>query len=542
MRHKRIVFWICLAVSAGVAAWWATYVPYDPQRLYRAIPNNAWWVSEHDALADRWEDTVRSPLLDALPGAVGIDAQRRSALLHDPVVGAAVARLARRKVVLAGVPWLGESARPAWVGAAWVGLYGQCLRWGFVAPWIEGLERVALEDGWRGWAWTDPGLDGRTLSLAVVDGMLLGCLSEDPRGVQVLIDRLQRGAPIVDALRERQRESAADRVWFRWADGSAAGSGPHSVEIAVTESGAAGWHGWMTGTALHMLADDPSNGDPERRSGPVPVHDLDTRLDALARLLDDAPEAIAVVPSAVGESLMDRPVLTRAARETAATLLERADSAGLGFVALFSGPYSGRMLGIRVPSVMLGVCLADEANGLNTVSESLDRINAARGWGLIPRSVRVGGLDAVVVDSSRGGVYGSLGDAERLVLTVVDGWFVVCSSVRTLERLASERAQRPAAAPASAWAAGVRAAGGQEYLWLDPGAAGDAVKKALAAYSLVRLVQRGGDRDVLRERLDLLHACVEYLAPIQAAELWMARDRPEPALRFRLSTVPDDGA
>jgi hypothetical protein len=543
MRIKRIIFWIILAVSLGVAAWWATYVPYDPERLYRAVPNNAWWVSEHNALAARWNDTVRSPLLDVLPGAVGMDAGRLDAALHDPVVSAAVARLARRKVVLAGVPWLGESARPAWVGATWVGVYGQVMRWGLAAPWLKGVERVALADGWRGWAWTDPEWEGRTLSLAVVDGILLGCFSEDPRGVQVLIDRLQRGAPILDALREERTEPAApDRVWMRWANGVSAGSGPRSLEIAVTESGPAGWHGWIAGDALRLLEGDRSGGNPERPAGPVPVRDLDARLNALARLLGDAPDAIAVLPSAVGERVLERPGVTHALRDTSAILLERAAADGLGFVALFGGPYSGRMLGIRVPSVMAGVCLAGNEDGLETVSAALDRVNAARGWGLIPRPIRVGGLDAVVVDSSRGGVYGSLADGERPVLAVIDGWFVACSSVRTLERCAAERAARPAA-PAAAWAAGVRAAGGQEYLWLDPGAAGDAIKKALAAYALVRLVQRADARDTLRGRLDLLRACIESLAPIQAAELWMARDRPEPALRFRLSTaVPDDGA
>jgi hypothetical protein len=277
---------------------------------------------------------------------------------------------------------------------------------------------------------------------------------------------------------------------------------------------------------------------------------LDARLGSLETLVGAAPDAIALMPAERGRQWMTVSEAPRPVQDGADFLLSRAETGGMGFVALFSGAYSGRLLGLKVPSLIAGVMVDGAANALDEVAATLDRLNGAHGLGLIPRAVTVEGVDAMVIDAGRGGVYGSLSDDERAVFAEVDGWLTVCSSMRTLRRLLMERNERerlrgtaeeePVAAVD--WPAGVRRAGGGEYVWVDPGAAGTALKKILAAYSLVLMVQQSNGHAGLRDRLDLLRSRVEPLQSIRAAELWVARDRPEPTLRFRLSTEPNNAA
>lgn len=546
MKYKRRIFWTLLILSLGTAVWWATHVPYDPARLYRAVPSHAWWVSEHEAPARRWRDAAGTPLAKALLETFGVAPSEVDRAIRKEGLTRLMDRLARRKVIVAAVPALGRSPEPAWVMASWVGGYGQLLRWGLAAPFLKDLQRIQLEDGWRGWLWDDPEtLGDRVLSAAVVDGILVACLSPDPHGVQVLIDRLQRGAVMIDELKVRAdgadardpADAAPDRVWIRWLEQTRDGARRRSVQIAATELADSGWDGWITGDLVGagMLTSMP---DLEPRE---PAVNLDARVGSLEALLGSAPDAVAVMPAARGRQWMRLSEAPGPVLESADFLFDRTEPNGLGFIALFSGPYSGRLLGLKIPSLMAGVAVDDEQDVMQQVSAALDRLNASRGWGLIPRPVTVEGVNAVVIDSSRGGVYGSLSDDERAVFAVVDGWLTACSSMRTLRRLLRDRDERVPSgggSKATRWPAGVRRAGGDEYVWLSPGAAGTALKKVLAAYSLVLMVQQSNGHAELRERLELLRTSVEHLAPIQSAELWVARDRPEPALRFRLSTEP----
>jgi len=62
MKLKRLFFWLILLTFSWLTIWWIFYFPFSREKLYRAIPQNALFVSEHADLAARWKSIARNPL------------------------------------------------------------------------------------------------------------------------------------------------------------------------------------------------------------------------------------------------------------------------------------------------------------------------------------------------------------------------------------------------------------------------------------------------------------------------------------------------
>ena len=72
---------ILVAFSLIAAAFWIFYFPYSRTRLFRPVPINASFISEHRDLAGRWKTAVKNPvianLLTSVLGDVDLQAVRR---------------------------------------------------------------------------------------------------------------------------------------------------------------------------------------------------------------------------------------------------------------------------------------------------------------------------------------------------------------------------------------------------------------------------------------------------------------------------------
>jgi len=166
--------------------WWIASVPHQPLRLYQAIPHTAIFVSEHD-----WLGRALERFRNQSPGGGGCGRDRRNGggvgrFNSDPVIARWRQRLAAREAVIAYVPALGFQGEPAWIVAAWIGGDSQRLRWNTLFARGSGLREVRLGHSSTIWIveTEKSAAQERHLSLALSEGVLLGCLSRDPQGVR----------------------------------------------------------------------------------------------------------------------------------------------------------------------------------------------------------------------------------------------------------------------------------------------------------------------------------------------------------------------
>jgi len=547
---KRILFWLILALFVGLAIWWSTYFPYRPELLYRAVPLNAAYVGEHDRLAERWQAMARNPLTLGLLESLGVDRAEIDAVLDDPGTKRIVNRLTARKTVMAYVPALGRAGAPAWVVATWVGPYAQFVRWGVFSGAMSEFERIRLRDGRHGWRRSltgRPDPDGSLepapeLTLTAVDGMILGCVSTDPTAVQAVLQRVERGKRLCPPLRERltplegassRREDSApglDRGWLT--SHSFAGRELSYVLTAHDERSTAG--------RLKGRADLPPTAALADAAG----------IDGLAGLLRDTPDALLLAPFAVLGPLLSAPDAAPALQITGNVLQSVATEQSPVFLALLSGTYSGRILGMKVPTLMAGIKVRNGGEALERVTQALDTLNARYGLTLIPRRMpptgpRTGsssnGTTApaaeslIVLDSTELGIYSALGAKEKPAFAADNSWLLFSSNVAALRKLIARR--REANAPPGPEAAWRRALAGSQasiYATADLKSTGAALGNAIAVYSLALMVRRSEESADTRARLDQAQAWLDALAPFEAASLWLQPDGPDSQLHFRL--------
>ena len=91
------------------------------------------------------------------------------------------------------------------------------------------------------------------------------------------------------------------------------------------------------------------------------------------------------------------------------------------FVGLYGGVASGRLLGLRVPTLVVGCRTTQAGPFVAEIDGVLDSVNAGTGWGLLPRKPAPGTGLPIVIDTSRGGVYDSLDTSQRPAFLARDG-------------------------------------------------------------------------------------------------------------------------
>lgn len=524
---KRLLFWLILVLFIALASWWVLYFPYDPRKLYRAIPSNAIFVSEHKQLAERWRSIAGNPVVLGVLNSFGVEQKKVADVVSDPVIGNLVDRFGSRDTVVAYVPSLGNSGAPAWVLGSWAGGNAQYLRSRFLTGMLQDLKPARTDRGRRIWIYdTGKSPSDPKLSIALADGLLLGCLSSEPDGVSYLVDRIEGGGPLLGELAETigktgQEDNCLDSGWLIGRSGSA-GFIPSKVRWALTSC----WENYLAGWVKGKLA------MPE--AGPL-AETVD--LKELKHILGNAPATFAILPYAYVESLVSNPNSPAYLKVIARAIRQGIPDKGCFFACLLSSEYSGRILGLRVPAVVAGVKMRDGEKPLDLVIETLDKLNAKYGWALIPGH-EGDDQQVVVIQSTRSDVYGSLKAEERVAFTARDGWLIFSSNMASLKKLmagAAQDAERNTAEANAGWARGIGDRPAVAYASMNMEATGKALKDALAVYSLVLMVQNSGeDAASQRKTLDAAKGMINSVAALREGKFWLSRTADETKLEFRL--------
>jgi len=537
MKTRTRFFWGILALFVCLAVWWSFYFPYSPDRLYRAVPAEATYISEHERLAGRWDSFCRNPLSRSVLVSMGMTEEQAEALARDPDAQALVKRFARKNTVVAYTPSLAGTGRPAWVVASWLGIYGQFMRWGSFAGLLDGamLSKTKLDGGRDAWLLTptDHGTTER-LSLAVVEGVLLGCYSPDPMGVRYLVRRVESGAAIVPELRQRLTSSpdrsTPDRGWV--SVGEYREDGPLRLRYGMSRLAPDTSEGWMRGNLPGVLLPMGDDETPLPPTGTPGSEDL----RAIDGLLGDDVDAVMLMTRAYADSVMARKgsvsmqILWK-------NLAPYADKDGHVAAGVLGGEFSGRMLGLKVPAVVVMQKVNDPEQALAAVSGALDEINARHGWSLIPRQERIGQDDVVVVDTSRSGILASIGPRERPAFTVRSGWFVFSSNLDTLARLIDRSIQKEQVSPGGAMSRWRRELSGQESLggaWIDLESGRVAFRNAVAVYTLSLVARNVNGQSEVRQGLDKLKYWVDAAGTMKTCALWLTPRESELEIRFKV--------
>ncbi len=520
---RRVLFWSLLVVAVVAFLVWLVYIPYRPERVFETIPASATWVSVNPNLADEWPALSRNPTITNLLVAAGVKPEDVGKLGSDPVLLKWIRKLASRDAVIAYVPALGYQNQPAWVFATWIGSQSVTLRMKLPFLRSSSLRPVPVEHGRTVYiARTRFAQANQKLSLALADGVLVGCISVDPIGVRWLLE-------------------TGDR--YPWKP-SLQSSGQHrQARTLLTGSPPPHW-GWFSlppatdpGMAAYTLDLDSDRRVEVRMVTTTPLPGAGGVLSApslapLTELLGDSPDMLAVLPVASIAPLVlrsDAPLWT----ETARTLLASGNlpSNAVAMAAILDqqhcsrirgplGPTLGQLMkGLKVPTLILGyeVGSPDEADA--RMGRALDQINVRYNAGLIQHPVPAGSRTLTLIEETRSGFYSKFEPDERVAYVVCDGWMFLCSNVAVLKKLLAagdNRGDEPAG-PA-AWLASATRSPSTAAAWIDLNAGAKTVKDLAGAAQLIALMVNAKDSVQLRKTLSGWRQAADLLKPFEVAE------------------------
>jgi len=407
-RARRLGFWRgVLLFSAGVGCWmfWA---PYPPAVLYRAIPASATFVSAHAQLAERWQSLAGNPAAVSVGRAMGYEPGDLEALRRDPDVQALLDQLAPKETVLAYLPSAGLGAEPAWVFSSWLGGRAQRLRWllHFSSP--SELEKLGRVRGHAVWRILDSGLPPPyTLHAVLVEGAVIGCISRDAGALSTVLDAYDGLAPALYHRRaalglplEVAAEAVADRGWLRISGAGSAGRVVFDLEEAGPDrlSGRLRWCG---------VPGLPAPGTARFTEFP-------------SAIWGDAPCAAAAVDVGVFEALL-MPFFSPSWEQVVQLLRDRVGGgpAALGF---FTGAYSGRLFGMKIPGAVLAWKVPPDLTARAVLNDLLDTLNTQHQWGLIDVPWSEESPDLRVIEATTDVPYARFSREERLAVVQAGSW------------------------------------------------------------------------------------------------------------------------
>lgn len=525
---RRMAFWALFVAALVAFSVWLVYIPYHPERVFEAIPASASWVSVHHNLADEWPDLMRNPTITNLLVTAGVKPEDVGNLGSDPLMQTWIRKLAGPDAVIAYVPALGYQTQPAWVFATWIGSQSVTLRLRLAFLRSSDLRPVPVEHGRTVYvARTRFAQANQKLSLALSDGVLMGCISADPAGVRWLLDTSDR-YPWKPSLRtsgqlDKARALLAGttlRHWGWFSLPAVGDAGPVAYTLDL-------------GSDKHLEA---------RMVTTAPVPGTETVLSAtnlapLANLLGASPDMIAMLPVATLSPLVLRSE-TPLWSETVRTLLAPGNlpSNSLAMVAILDQEHCSRirgplgsvlgplMKGLKLPTLVLGyeVGSSDEAD--SRISQALDQINARYNAGLIQHPVPAGSRTLTLIEESRSGLYSKFEPDERVAYVVCDGWLFLCSNAAVLKKcLAAQEALGDQPPHPTPWIEPAVRTPTSGSAWINLAAGAKTVKDLAGAAQLIAMMGNTKDSARLRETLSVWRKAADFLKPFGEGEATLTR-------------------
>ena len=418
--RRKVGLAVMLTVFAGLTLWWMFYVPYDPDKVYRAIPASVDYVSIHRDLSGRWETLTTNPISLSLLQSAGVDLDELAKLTHDPTFQPMLKKLAGDLMMLAYMPPTSYSRESAWLFGSWLGGGSQRLRWMLSLGIVPGYEKRVTASGRPYWVAQDSGLEeGLELSIAIEEGVLVGCISKDPGNIEQAVGAFEGSIPSLASIATSVFNTASARAstdvgWVRMPD---LDMRPGTADAYLT----------------YELVDDKAGGVRGRLmfSEPwLPEHTMKNAfaVEGLTAVLGDLPFGVLVI----------HPDLLQVGGSVWGGLLGeliKEQGASPTCLALLGGDYSSRFQLFKIPSLCVVSRIKDKQETVEGVAQLLDRVNAVYRLGLIQSQEFAGTHEIFIVEGTTGDLYSKLGRDQSCAYTVLDEWLLVASSKSVLQRL-----------------------------------------------------------------------------------------------------------
>lgn len=509
MRARHWCLLLLIAAFVAVTVWWCVHVPYRPDRLFRAIPAQATFVSRHMNLRERWDRIYANPLVLSLFMSAGVKPAALKEWAENQEIRRWFNRLAGRDVVVAYVPPRTTHADPAWVVASWLGGDSQRLRWQMAWQRSKEFEPRPPHHGHQYWRVVSRDIEpGIVLTVALVEGMLIGCLADREEAIIEVLDafdglRPSMGQRVSHAVFTPAHTSrnVEDAVWLDTERMiGLRGSRKYPLGIEFRE---------ISHTSLACRAYFVDTRAPQAK------HMGDT--SELKQVLGDAPVWAAGFPLSwlAGEREASLPVW-----QSALLRIARDQQADAAVIALLGKRYAGRIAGISVPAVVAALPLTQPERAPQQMQAALDDINASSRWGLIPYPwMRVGQVSVVVIEGTGQNRYASLAPEEKPAYAVSGSWLFLAAQAAILKTLLEQ-----SSSPTNAcWHQAVRETA-PLWVWGDFRLGNDALRLALSAYAFKLIFEDAVGTQRQRQRLNEWKAWLDAFEPLEQcairAEPW----------------------
>ncbi|MFC1499241.1 hypothetical protein ACFLS1_12340 [Verrucomicrobiota bacterium] len=541
-KTKRILLWIIPIIFTGVCIWWVFYSPYNPELLYRAVPEDALFVSEHENLAERLDTIPYTPLGRIIFGSMGLDEEDIDKSVNNPIARGVISKIAAKNTVVAYVPETPAYdpttrrfiiKKETWVFASWMGAYGRLLRWGGLRLGLD-LNKERLYDGRLIW------VEGKRrhhsdhkLSFAVVEGVLLTCYSPDPRAVQYLIRAIEKKAPLQPQLKQRLNSAAS----LQPAEPEETGRKYMDRGWQVLLKSQTGFSDNITLTyKLDLGNTNLTEGTITANHALLPPRSLkECEHETLRSTLGNAPDALAIMPYEYLSSLLSGNYGPKGFVAIKDLLKQRVTDNSLAFIGFFSGNYSGRLavikdlIGMKIPTLMIGVQLNEDPGVLDAINKTIETLNVRYEYSLI--SQRTKGYPSLIVldDAKKNGALNYLAPGSKPALMVENGWLILATSESALKNLLKKDAipEFKAGNGQIEWVKGLLQNNNTyAYAWLDLDSIGRTLKSVVAVWSL-------SDAKI-HKHFDSITNCIDALRTAKTGHIRLNTDDFRTELQFRL--------
>lgn len=477
---RRAVF--CGILLAAACLAWVSYIPERGDRAFRAMPANCVAVTENLDLTEKWRERLANPALLGTMRACGVEEPEEIA--NDADVELTLRLLCGRRTVLGYVPELGQSRKPAFVGASYVGARLTPMRLIMLFRHVPGLGPLKrTEAGTLYLEFEDHNdfeyVDGRkkygmlpeVLSLDLREGVLLAAWSLDRDAVRTLSWRLSHDAPLAPVfdgdepwrapLREPMRAWVDRDMAVEFADGPVLASNPR---IAVPQ-----WDSVKFEARISARFEGVDAALP-RLAGKCPA--LDT-------LPDDPPIAIAVMPGAMAAEAIEV-----GANHPNGTIDANGGDACL---ALTGRDFGCKVYGLALPGLQLTMPWSMPQSSIRDSCAFVisDLLNHAIGAGAQIRGTQDGGQTLLLDPKNFSIIKTSDSDCIALGMHLVDDmvWLTATTSAAAADKMRAS----PVTGKAP-WRKGWRKAYGNKdcsfYFWADLGSLSSEMATMLSVYRL----------------------------------------------------------
>ncbi len=425
---RKIAFWLILIVSLIISGWWIFHVPYRPDRVFDAIPANATVVSVNQNLAGDWDTLFNNPLLLRAVKAAEIADGDIAAISTNMIVRKWTEKLASTQSVLAYVPSLGSAHKPALVAASWIGNQSRLLRWQMAWIKTRDLTPAYLDNG-NLTIWLSREKFGNTnlrLSLALSEGLVLACISEDPLGVRVLLETAEY-YPYRHSLFEQGKPSLAK--------GFIAGSPRHWGWFEANHKPIA--FQWELKPETLEFEMHGIQGLPTSLS----LKEAEGTASAL-KLIGNTSDLAAILPLSWVTSLIPTEpswLLLKTVQDLIAP--NGATPQAYVFAALLDQNHSGRIRGpinknlrglikgVKAPTLLVGLPIQSDAEADKRIGQALEKLNSQYGTALVAGPYEPdSGLRITSILDNRKSFYGSFEPEERVAYAVRGNWLLLASN------------------------------------------------------------------------------------------------------------------